>query len=284
MGLDLALGGIVLVAALRGWLKGFVGQAVRIGGFIACFYLADPVREQVRPYVIGKLPAIDAGLLDRLLWWVAAVISYIVLVGLANLAIQLTRSPLACQGAGDWDGREDQFGGMLVGIAKGLLVATFLAAAVEKYGADIGQKIPWAGRQTTGSYALKWTAEYRPAPRIWAAPPVRSFVQHIQRNGLRSSDEGDAEKQLARQNLIDAEVATGLPRLEMTPCRSRRARRRKPGSEPRSRTGQGARGVQGRARGPAQPLTARRHGLTGVDRISAPRHTSVHAECGNPSA
>ena len=102
MGLDLALGGIILVAALRGWLKGFVGQAVRIGGFIACFYLADPVREQVRPYVIGKMPAIDAGLLDRILWWVAAMISYVVLVGLANLAIQLTRtrSPAKVPGTG----------------------------------------------------------------------------------------------------------------------------------------------------------------------------------------
>ncbi len=75
MGLDLTLVVIILVAALRGWLKGFVSQAVRIAGFIACFYLADPVREQVRPYALGKMPAIEAGLLDRILWWVAAVVS-----------------------------------------------------------------------------------------------------------------------------------------------------------------------------------------------------------------
>ena len=94
MGLDLAFGVIILIAGLRGWLKGFVTQAVRIGGFIACFYLADPVREQIRPYVLGKLPTIDAGLLDRILWWVSTLVSYIVLVGLINLAIQLTRTPL----------------------------------------------------------------------------------------------------------------------------------------------------------------------------------------------
>ena len=32
MGLDLALGVIVLLAAIRGWLKGFVLQAIRLSG------------------------------------------------------------------------------------------------------------------------------------------------------------------------------------------------------------------------------------------------------------
>ncbi len=213
MGLDLALGMIILVAALRGWLKGFVSQAVRISGFIACFYLADPVREQVRPYILSKLPAIEAGLLDRILWWVAAVVSYIVLVGLTTLAIQLTRTPPP---KGVLQTRsDDRFGGLLVGVAKGLLVAAFLAAAVEKYGTEIARNIPWAERQTTGSFALKWNAQYQPAPRIWAAPPVRNFVEHIQRNGLKSPTEAEAEKRVARQNSVEAEAGTRLPRLEL---------------------------------------------------------------------
>ena len=91
MGLDLVLGLIILIAAIRGWFKGFTSQAVRIGGFIACFYLADPVREQARPYVLAKLPTIDPALLDRILWWTCAVVSYIVLVGFSTLAIQLMR-------------------------------------------------------------------------------------------------------------------------------------------------------------------------------------------------
>jgi len=216
MGLDLTLGVIILVAALRGWLKGFVSQAVRIAGFIACFYLADPVREQVRPYVLGKMPAIEAGLLDRILWWVAAVVSYIVLVGLTTLAIQLTRTPPP-PGAPP-SRRDDQFGGLLLGTAKGLLVAAFLAAAVEKYAAELAHNVAWAERQTTGSYALKWTAQYRPAPRIWAAPPVRSFVEHIQRNGLRGPIEAEAEKQVARQTSGDDEAPGRLPRLDLTPA------------------------------------------------------------------
>ncbi len=216
MGLDLTLGVIILVAALRGWLKGFVSQAVRIGGFIACFYLADPVREQVRPYILGKLPAIEAGLLDRILWWVAAVVSFIVLVGLTNLAIQLTRTPPP-PGAPQ-SRREDQYGGLLLGTAKGLLVAAFLAAAVEKYGAEIAHNFSWAERQTTGSYALKWTAEYHPAPRIWAAPPVRRFVEHIRRNGLKGTTEAEVEKQVATQTSVDGEASGRLPRLDLPPA------------------------------------------------------------------
>lgn len=213
MGLDLALGVMILIAALRGWLKGFVSQAVRIAGFVACFYLADPVREQVRPYILSKMPAIEIGLLDRILWWVAAVVSYIVLVGLTTLAIQLTRTPRPPDAPRSR--RDDQFGGLMVGTAKGLLVAAFLAAAVEKYGTEIARNIPWAKSQTTGSYALKWTAQYRPASRIWAAPPVRSFVEHIQRNGLKGQIETEAEKQLARQNSVDEEAVTRLPRLDL---------------------------------------------------------------------
>ena len=213
MGLDVALGVIILIAAFRGWFKGFVSQAVRIAGFVACFYLADPVREQVRPYILGKMPAIEAGLLDRILWWVAAVISYIVLVGLTTLAIQLTRTPPAP--GMPRSRRDDQFGGFLVGSAKGLLVTAFLAAAVEKYGTEIARSIPWAERQTTGSYALKWTAQYQPAPRIWAAPPVRRFVEHIQRNGLKGQMEAEGERRVARQNSVDDETATRLPRLDL---------------------------------------------------------------------
>ena len=216
MGLDLALGVIILIAALRGWFKGFMSQAVRIAGFIACFYLADPLRELVRPYILGKMPAIDAGLLDRILWWIAVVISYIVLVGLTTLAIQLTRTPPP-PGA-PRSRRDDQFGGLLLGTAKGLLVVAFLAAAIEKYGTEIARNVAWAERQITGSYALKWTAQYQPATRIWAAPPVRSFVEHIHRNGLKGQIETEAEKQVARQISVDAEAPGRLPRLDLTPA------------------------------------------------------------------
>ncbi len=213
MGLDLALGGMILISALRGWMKGLVAQAVRIAGLVACFYLADPVRDLVRPSVLGKMPAMEPGLLDRILWWVAAVVSFIVLVGLTTLAIQLTRTPPP-PGAPK-SRRDDQFGGLLLGAAKGLLVTAFLAAAVEKYGADVVRSSQWAQRQTNGSYALKWTERYQPVPRIWSTPPVQSFVQHIQRNGLGGAMPPELDPQVPRQAAAEGQTEKRFPRLDM---------------------------------------------------------------------
>jgi uncharacterized membrane protein required for colicin V production len=215
MGLDLALGVIVIAAAIRGWLKGFMSQAVRIGSFITCFYLADPVREQVRPYVTPKLPAIDSALMDRILWWAAAVLSYIMLVALCTLSIKLMQTPPP-PGAPK-SSRENRYGGLLLGTAKGLLIAAVLGAAVQKYGTDLARLVPWAERQTEGSYALKWTAKYQPVPRLWATPPVRRFVEHIQSNGLKPPLEGEQEKQVAERTETDAEAPDSPPKLELTP-------------------------------------------------------------------
>ncbi|MGO9600729.1 MAG: CvpA family protein [Isosphaeraceae bacterium] len=218
MGLDLALGVIVLFAAFRGWLKGFVSQAVRIVGFIACFYLADPLRDQARPFLLGKMPAINPSLMDRILWWIAAVVSYVLLVGLTTLIIQLSRNPppkdstLSAR-------REDQIGGLIIGLGKGLLVAAALATAAENYKATLIQNIPLIERQCRGSYTLAWTAIYRPIPRLLATVPVRNFVEHITRNGLngRMQPEVEAEKNVAERDLIEGEPAAELPRLFSEP-------------------------------------------------------------------
>ena len=150
MGLDLTMGAVILIAALRGWIKGFVNQAVRIGGFIACVYLADPVRDQARPYVLARLPKIDPALMDRILWWVSAVASYIVLVGLITLAIQMMRTPAPPGMARS--SRNDQFAGFLLGAAKGLLVAAFLTAglqALQAYATELVPDAPWVQQQIT---------------------------------------------------------------------------------------------------------------------------------------
>ena len=77
MGLDLALGVIVLLGAIRGWLKGFILQAIRLSGVVACVYAADPVRDLAKPYVVPHLPSIRPELVDRLIWWSAAAVSYV---------------------------------------------------------------------------------------------------------------------------------------------------------------------------------------------------------------
>jgi hypothetical protein len=215
MGLDLALGVIVIAAAVRGWLKGFVSQAVRIGSFIVCFYLADPVREQARPYVTPKLPSIDTALMDRILWWAAAVLSYIVLVALGTLSLKLMQTPPPP--GTPKSRREDRYGGLILGAAKGLLIAAILGAAVQKYGTDLARLVPWGDRQTQGSYALKWTAQYQPVPRLWATPPIRRFVEHIQNNGLAPALESEVEKQVAERTSMEAEARDSPPPLELTP-------------------------------------------------------------------
>ena len=93
MWLDVTLGGIILIAAFRGWFRGFVSQAVWIAGLVACVYVAEPVRNYAKPHVLPYLPKIPPELVDRILWWVSAVVSLVVLVGVASLIIKMTRRP-----------------------------------------------------------------------------------------------------------------------------------------------------------------------------------------------
>ena len=58
MGLDIALGIMVLLGAIRGWFRGFVLQAIRLGGLVGCVYAAGPIRDYARPHVVA-LPGLD---------------------------------------------------------------------------------------------------------------------------------------------------------------------------------------------------------------------------------
>jgi uncharacterized membrane protein required for colicin V production len=183
MGLDLVLGGLVLIAAIRGWLKGFMVQAIRLTGLVAAVYVAVPVRDQVKPYVIDYLPTIRPELVDRLLWWASAVASYLVIVGVASLAVAVSRRQTFGMPERS---RADQFAGMGLGVMKGLIAAAFLVAAVQKYAQPQIEKVTWALEQTKESVCWDWNEKYHPAARIWSAPPVQKFVEHIQQMGLWS--------------------------------------------------------------------------------------------------
>jgi uncharacterized membrane protein required for colicin V production len=189
MGLDVALGVIILIAAIRGWLQGFVYQAIRIAGLVACIYLAAPVREQAKPHVVAYLPTIQPDLVDRLLWWVSAAISYVVLVGVTTLLIKMTRRP-EIPGIPAQSSRNDQFAGFLLGAAKGVLVVAFMTAGVQNYALTQVATIPWADEQVKTSMALRWNEQYQPAAKIWLSPPVQHVVSRIQRMGLQSPAEG----------------------------------------------------------------------------------------------
>ena len=195
MGLDLALGGLVLITAIRGWLKGFLVQAIRLVGLVASVYAAVPVRDQVKPYVVEYLPTIRPELVDRLLWWAAAVVSYFVIVGVASLAVSVSRRQTF--GLNE-PNRGDQFAGLGLGLVKGLIVASFLVAALQKYAQPQIAQIAWAEEQTKASTAWDWNERYHPAAQIWSAPPVQRFVNQIQKMGLMSPAgarlEGEPEK------------------------------------------------------------------------------------------
>lgn len=183
MWLDVTLGGIILISAFRGWFRGFISQAVWIAGLVACVYVAEPVRDYAKPYVLPHLPAIPADLVDRILWWGSAVVSFVVLVGVASLVIKMTRRP-EIPGIAQ-SSRNDQFAGFMLGATKGLIVAAFAAAGIQRYAMEQLKTVAWADEQAKTSWALKWSETYRPVPRIWSSRPVQHFVNHIDRMGLR---------------------------------------------------------------------------------------------------
>jgi uncharacterized membrane protein required for colicin V production len=200
MWLDVTLGAIILIAAFRGCFQGFVRQAIRIGGLIACVYLAEPVRDYAKPEVLPYLPTIQPELIDRLLWWVAAILAYVVLVGVATLVVKMTRRP-EIPGIAQ-SSRNDQFAGFMLGATKGLLAAACATAGLQKYGMEQVKTVAWAEEQVQSSWALKWTDTYQPVPRIWSSRPVQHFVNYVEQMGLRkpgqpsqspADDEAEAE-------------------------------------------------------------------------------------------
>jgi uncharacterized membrane protein required for colicin V production len=181
MGLDLALGGLVLLAAIRGWFRGFVLQAIRLSGLVGCVYAADPIRDQIKPRVLTYLSAMRPEIIDRLLWWTSAVLAYVVLVGLGSLIVKLYRQqPFGLAEPN----RGDQFGGLVLGAAKGFLITAFVLAGVQKYALGYLKSVPQIQELTADSRALDLEIRFHPADQFWAFPPVQLFVARVQRGGL----------------------------------------------------------------------------------------------------
>jgi hypothetical protein len=188
MGMDLILGAIVLVAALRGWFRGFFSQAIRLGGLVGGVYLAGPLRDLARPIAAERLTSMAPDLLDRLLWWVAAVVAFVVLSGTATGLLNASRRRLArdrsASGIPAPSHRGDQSAGALFGAAKGAIAVAFLAGLLLRYAPEYAKAGGWVGEQVEASYALSLSERYQPAKRIWESDPVRSFVTHVRTMGL----------------------------------------------------------------------------------------------------
>ena len=192
MGLDIALGILILLGAIRGWFRGFLLPAIRLGGLIGCVFAAAPIRDYARPQVAPYLATIRVDLLDRMLWWASAAVAYVAVVALASLAVALQRRNPAF---GEPDAnRADQFAGLLLGGAKAAVAMTFLVAGLDTYARGWARTIPWADEQARTSKALALNARYRPAEIIWTSPPVRHFVAHVRKMGIDRPGTPDADR------------------------------------------------------------------------------------------
>jgi uncharacterized membrane protein required for colicin V production len=182
MGLDLALGVIILLWAFRGWFKGFVNQAIRLTSFVVAVYAGVRVRDYAKPYVLPHLATIKPETIDLILWWVSWALTYIVLVAVASLVVKMTRRP-EIPGISQ-SGHNDQFAGFFLGALKGLVAASFMTAGIQNYGLERAKNVSWADDQAKASWALRWNETYQPAHKIWASKPVRHFVNHVHRMGF----------------------------------------------------------------------------------------------------
>jgi Colicin V production protein len=209
MGLDIALGIVVLLGAIRGWFRGFMLQAIRLGGLVGCVYAAAPIRDQARPYVVPYLTSVPPVMLDRMLWWSSAVVSYITMVGLASLAVKLYRR----RPYGEPEpNRADQFAGMLLAAGKSAVVAAFLVGALDKYALTWIKQVPWATEMTKSSTVLTWHDQYHPSEKIWEAAPVQHFVGYVQKMGVAGPSAIDAP---ATAEARPVQTASRPPRLDL---------------------------------------------------------------------
>lgn len=182
MGLDVALGVIVLLWAIRGWFKGFVRQAIGLGALVGSFYLANPVRDLARPHLSAYLPSLRADVLDRLLWWTATVVCFVVITGLSSWVLRW-RKPRTPYTPAE-PNRADQGAGFLLGAAKGAIVVSFLASAFLQYIPRDAEPGNLVENQRQTSRALALSQEYQPAQLLWNSYPIQALVGHIRRNGF----------------------------------------------------------------------------------------------------
>ena len=216
MGLDLALAGIVLVTAIRGWFKGFMVQAIRLSAIVASVYVAAPLRDEIKSRAMEYLPTIPPQIVDRLLWWSALVISYVLLTGVASFALAIVRR----QRYGNNErGRGDQFAGFGLSIVKGAIIAAFLLSSLQKHGEKYLANIPMAQEQTRESLAWKLNGDYQPADKIWALPPVQLFVNQVTRMGMTAPESSSSAP--AAKDEVSARTEGRSPKLRLDARRER---------------------------------------------------------------
>ena len=202
MGLDVTLGVLVLLAGIRGWMRGFTLQAIRLAALVASVYLADPIRDVAAPYAREQLPTVAPALLDRFLWWIGSIAAFLVISGVATQVVKAVRKRPYGEAEPK---RSDQGSGFLLGAIKGFVFVAFLTAAVDRYAVKYLQDVAWAKEQIDVSRAIEWSRQYRPAERIWTAPAVQQFVLHVPPRGLPAVEPAVKERDVEKKAALDDE-------------------------------------------------------------------------------
>ncbi|WP_435005271.1 CvpA family protein [Tundrisphaera lichenicola] len=212
MGLDIALGVMILFGAIRGWFRGFVLQSIQLAGLVGSVYAAGPIRDQVGPHVAPYLKTIDPSLLGRMLWWSSAVVAYIAIVGLSSIAVKLYRKRPYGEPEPNYT---DQFAGFLLAAGKGAVMVAFLIGAFDRYVLTHARQLPWAAEQIQTSKALVWNQAYKPAERIWSAMPVQRFVAHVRQMGVDAPDKYSMPESSEVKSPTVQTAAARPPRLDL---------------------------------------------------------------------
>ncbi len=181
MGVDITLGVLILLCAVRGWLRGFLRQAIPLGSLVAGIYLSDPLRELARPHARKSFPSIGPEIMDRLLWWSCAAGSYLVLAG---VGLSILRSMKKRTYGDPEPNRADQGAGFTLGALKGAILASFIAWGISESRTTYLAATPFVEKQAKESKALVWSDQYKPARTLWTSIPVQSLVNRVKSRGL----------------------------------------------------------------------------------------------------
>lgn len=221
MGLDVGLGIVVLLAGIRGWFRGFAFQAVQLVCLIGSIYVASPLRDLARPYAIQTFPSVEQPILDKILWWSAVVLSYVVTSGAGYSMVRFHRR----RAFADLEpNRGDQGAGFALGALKGAIVVAFVASSLAARTQTYIQSGGWAGQQVQDSRALMLAMQHKPAEKIWQSAPIQALVTQIRREGLGDlapvAPEPDKSRDVARPTAADTppiQTARRPGRLSLPP-------------------------------------------------------------------
>lgn len=214
MGLDIALGVLVLLAGIRGWFKGFVRQAIPLGALVGCVFLADPLRELARPYATSYFPKFNAEVLNKILWWTSPVVAYVATSGVALMIVKSFRKKTYGEPEPN---RADQGAGFTLGVAKGLIVTSWFASLIGVHGPKVYPQAPFAEKQAKESKAIEFAEQYHPAETLWKSKPVQIVVERVKTRGIWGDDDKPPIKERDEK---DVKVETARPEAASDPVKT----------------------------------------------------------------